>query len=336
MGARSLGDGALDVSMNSSLGALLYDDDDDECILASSILESSLFKHAGYDDIRLPKDQNERDASVDVAMRCETSRFHSMGVLKKVEGGSDCRLANGRRKRNPVLYLKLLLTNGFFVWFPTILNALATHNGQSTRVCEILEASILPAHNGTNVTVTTVCNDVISTDTFIRSIYIGLVFCSMYIIVGFLVDYVGKKIILVVVLTVTGACGIGAHLATSQQVAVVLFALFQMSGACIGLMNAVAVELFPTKYRAMAVCLSMMTGRAGSMVGTNLIGYLLTSNCGTSFYIFGGIVVVNGLICFTLPIPLLKRTTKVAPAPNTATNTPTTVDSTQYQTHEPA
>lgn len=94
-----------------------------------------------------------------------------------------------------------------------------------------------------------ICNDTIKSETFERSIYIGLVFCSMYMIVGFLVDFLGKKIMLIVVLAVTGLCGIGAHLAYNQQLAVVLFAIFQMSGACIGLMNAVAVEIFPTKYR---------------------------------------------------------------------------------------
>ena len=71
----------------------------------------------------------------------------------------------------------------------------------------------------------------------------------MYIIVAVLVDYVGKKLILVVTLSVTGICAIAANLTYNQQIAVVLFAIFQMSGACIGLTNAVAVELFPTKYR---------------------------------------------------------------------------------------
>lgn len=88
-----------------------------------------------------------------------------------------------------------------------------------------------------------------NTATFELSIYIGLVFCSMYVIVGFLVDFMGKKLILIVVLSGTGLCGIGAHLAHNQHVAVVLFAIFQMCGACIGLTNAVTVELFPTKYR---------------------------------------------------------------------------------------
>lgn len=71
----------------------------------------------------------------------------------------------------------------------------------------------------------------------------------MYIIVAIFVNVVAKKYILLATLTITGLCGIGAHVIPHVQAAVTLFAIFQMSGACIGLMNAVSVELFPTKYR---------------------------------------------------------------------------------------
>lgn len=211
-------------------------------------------------------------------------------------------------------------TNGFYVWFPSILNSLANHgegNGDETRICDVLDAGKNLDSNGTLI-----CDDTIHTSTFERSIYIGLVFSSMYIIVGFLVDYLGKKLIVIVILFITGCCGIGAHWATNQQFAVVLFAIFQMSGACIGLMNAVAVELFPTKYRAMAICLSMMMGRVGSMVGSNLIGLFLDINCGAGFYMFGSILILNSLFCITLPN---KKTAanKIA------------IESTQNETHEP-
>ncbi|VVD01483.1 unnamed protein product [Leptidea sinapis] len=211
-------------------------------------------------------------------------------------------------------------TNGFYVWFPSILNSLINHEGPAARLCDILDAErTLPA-NGTDV----VCDDTINSATFELSIYIGLVFCSMYIIVGFIVDIVGKKSILITILTITGLCGFGAHLAPTQQIAVVLFAVFQMCGACIGLTNAVTVELFPTKYRAMAVCLSMMMGRVGSMTGSNLIGVFLSTNCGLSFYLFGGLIVACALLCFTLPG---KRR---SPAQLTKSNP------TRNQTHEPA
>ncbi|PZC82773.1 hypothetical protein B5X24_HaOG209871 [Helicoverpa armigera] len=209
-------------------------------------------------------------------------------------------------------------TNGFYVWFPSILNSLANHEGGETKICDVLDAGRDAVSNGTII-----CDDTIHTSTFERSIYIGLVFSSMYIIVGFLVDYVGKKPILVVILGFTGISGICAHLAYNQQLAVVLFAIFQMSGACIGLMNAVAVELFPTKFRAMAICLSMMMGRVGSMVGSNLIGLFLEVNCGAGFYLFGSIIIVNSLFCLTLPNKKRIPHKKIV------------VESTQNETHEP-
>lgn len=41
----------------------------------------------------------------------------------------------------------------------------------------------------------------------------------------------------------------------------------------------------------MAVGLSMMMGRVGSVLGSNLVGVLLETNCGVSFYFFGGLLV---------------------------------------------
>ncbi|XP_026759665.2 synaptic vesicle glycoprotein 2C-like [Galleria mellonella] len=213
-------------------------------------------------------------------------------------------------------------TNGFYVWFPTILNAVVNHDGGPMRICDILSSSSdVNSNNSTDIE----CNDTMNTATFQNSIYIGLVFSSMYLIVGFLVDFVGKKLILVVLLFSTGVCGICAQFAYNKQLAVVLFAVFQMSGACIGLMTAVAVEMFPTKFRAMALCLSMMMGRVGSMMGSNLIGVFLQTNCGVSFYLFGGIIILNSLFCLTLP----KKKKDKTPTKEIA------AEATQNETHEP-
>ncbi|KAH9643841.1 hypothetical protein HF086_018234 [Spodoptera exigua] len=192
-------------------------------------------------------------------------------------------------------------TNGFYIWFPTILNALGSQDSVNMKICDVIELTRAKAAADTLNSTTIICDDTIYTSTFERSIYVGLVFCSMYLIVAVLVDFVGKKYILVVTLTITGICAISANLVYDQQIAVVLFAIFQMSGACVGLTNAVAVQLFPTKYRGMAVCLSMMSGRTGSMVGSYLIGLFLDINCGAGFYLFGSLLVVNGLTCLTLP-----------------------------------
>lgn len=42
-------------------------------------------------------------------------------------------------------------TNGFYVWFPTILNSLANHEGGETSICAVLDASKVAAANSTEV-----------------------------------------------------------------------------------------------------------------------------------------------------------------------------------------
>lgn len=40
----------------------------------------------------------------------------------------------------------------------------------------------------------------------------------------------------------------------------------------------------------MAVSISMMFGRLGSIVGSNLVGVLLESNCSATFYLYSGFI----------------------------------------------
>lgn len=50
-----------------------------------------------------------------------------------------------------------------------------------------------------------------------------------------------------------------------------------------------AIVLFPTHVRAMAVCIILMSGRIGSVVGSNSIGFLIESNCELAFGITGSL-----------------------------------------------
>lgn len=43
--------------------------------------------------------------------------------------------------------------------------------------------------------------------------------------------------------------------------------------------------------RAMALCLILMTGRLGAMVGSNVVGVLLTYNCELIFIVMGGLLI---------------------------------------------
>lgn len=73
------------------------------------------------------------------------------------------------------------------------------------------------------------------------------------------------------------------------------FMALMLSGFSPNIVNAATVELYPTASRAMAVCISLMFGRIGSVVGSNTIARLLDNHCETAFYLSGTTLMGNKL-----------------------------------------
>jgi MFS transporter, VNT family, synaptic vesicle glycoprotein 2 len=51
----------------------------------------------------------------------------------------------------------------------------------------------------------------------------------------------------------------------------------------------------------MAVCISMMLGRFGSVASTNIIGFLLERNCELTYYIFSSFALICFGVSFVIP-----------------------------------
>ena len=66
-------------------------------------------------------------------------------------------------------------------------------------------------------------------------------------------------------------------------------------GVSLSLINATAVELFPTHLRGMAIATSILVGRMGTVVGANTIGFLLDWDCSYTYY-GTGVLVLGELI----------------------------------------
>lgn len=64
-----------------------------------------------------------------------------------------------------------------------------------------------------------------------------------------------------------------------------LLILFLCTGITGNVVNLSTVDLFPTALRAMAVCISLMFGRLGGVVGSNITALLLDSHCELAFYV---------------------------------------------------
>lgn len=84
----------------------------------------------------------------------------------------------------------------------------------------------------------------------------------------------------------TVAC-ILINFVTGYLASVISFSVFSSSGLAANIVMAVAVNLYPTQYRAMATSFILMCGRIGGVVGANIVGLLLESYC-TSIFYFGG------------------------------------------------
>lgn len=204
--------------------------------------------------------------------------------------------------------VRLFRTTGIVMWYPEILNAMSTyiikHPEKEVTLCSaLLEENIENANSSaideqvTKIIIIipgdfqtffklspTVCTDTVNTDVFYVSIIVGTAYASCYIIVGTIINIVGKKQMMygfLIISTLVGIVAQNVHGYTAIQISI---GIFLMGGAAIGVVNAIVVDLFPTEIRAMALSLSLMCGRLGAVTGSNVIGPLIYKACNFTFY----------------------------------------------------
>ncbi|XP_068086451.1 synaptic vesicle glycoprotein 2B isoform X2 [Anabrus simplex] len=153
-------------------------------------------------------------------------------------------------------------------------------------------------------TETSSCNPDVDLSVFQNTFILGIVNAASLYIVGHLIGPFSKKTILVTNLTLGGIAGfVLNYVYTMWEVLLVGGILVTLSGMCISLLVSTVVEMFPTHLRAMAVCLSLMIGRFGSVCINMLMGILLEANCTLMIFLMGGICTTCGLLCILLPSP---------------------------------
>lgn len=112
---------------------------------------------------------------------------------------------------------------------------------------------------------------------------------------------------IVFIMVVTGLSGVLCMITDIPIIQVYSFTALMSSGIPISVINAATVELYPTalrwvflfsfvhffhvkwylKNRAMAMCISLMFGRLGGVVGANTVALLLDNHCQSAFYLSG-------------------------------------------------
>ncbi|CAD7090048.1 unnamed protein product [Hermetia illucens] len=193
-----------------------------------------------------------------------------------------------------------LVSHGLYMWFPNILAWMVKHIDEDVTVYDVTQ---MEQHGDASNTTTntTECNSLVNVFTYEVLTVMGLVYTASYIVIGLLIKTIGKRMILGGWLLACGIAGIALYWARGFYLCAVLFIIFIGTGNCGGIVCTISVDYFPTEISALAMCLIMLIGRLGVVVGSNIYGLILEENCNILFYGLGSLVVILAILAMFLP-----------------------------------
>lgn len=198
-----------------------------------------------------------------------------------------------------------VVSAGMGLWFPDIINRLTTTNTVNSTVCEALDASVSNASASSDYqfsTADSTCNDNVNEQVFIYAITLGGLYTALYLAMSVLMRKLGRKCVVAFNLFFSGFSGIVLQFVDNPYAMVALFCSFLVfAGTSISVLNGATVSIFPTNVRAMAVCLSLMMGRLGSVFGSNLVGLIMEQNCTLTFFLFAAGSIICAVLTLFLP-----------------------------------
>uniref|UniRef100_A0A182Q7L5 Major facilitator superfamily (MFS) profile domain-containing protein n=1 Tax=Anopheles farauti TaxID=69004 RepID=A0A182Q7L5_9DIPT len=201
-----------------------------------------------------------------------------------------------------------LTSSGMYMFFPDILNRIAeqrTGGVDRITMCDAVYATRVDIHqlsdNATTIPRLELCNQKLDISAYEHSFVLEAIYAVGFAVMGLIINAVGRLPILVFVYGLCGTCGILIAFIDLPLLAIWFYLILLSCGFCISVVNACAIDLFPTNLRAMAVCISLLFGRLGSIVGSNLVGFLLDTHCELTFWISGLLLVVCGLLSLSIP-----------------------------------
>lgn len=175
---------------------------------------------------------------------------------------------------------------GMFLWFPDIVNRVSSYTEghrfyHKITICEIIQSKVI-----VNTPETLECNQVLDSSTYKITIYMQILFCIGSVLICFIIHLEKRRLIF----TNLFICGIFAIFMIFVKLpnhAVYFLLVAILCGLAVPVVNSATIDLYPTKLRAMALCLTSSMGRIGSVVGTNFVATFLDKHCSTTFWISG-------------------------------------------------
>ncbi|XP_050679330.1 synaptic vesicle glycoprotein 2B-like [Leptidea sinapis] len=193
------------------------------------------------------------------------------------------------------------------LWYPqlsTIVENYYKDTGHYSRFCEMIEHK--PNTSSTyTVSGNEICQPIISgSETYTNVIILGIASVLFVSVSGFVVNLMGHKLLLFIIMISCAICSGGLYFTNSSiQVALLISAtcaLMQTNGS---LQMNIVVRVFPTQLRALAFAIVIIVGRIGSLLGNVLFPVLLKMGCMAPFFTLSGASLCLSGLVFFLPDP---------------------------------
>ncbi|KAJ2947237.1 hypothetical protein O0L34_g16947 [Tuta absoluta] len=207
-----------------------------------------------------------------------------------------------------------ITNNSFLVWLPHIFNLVRLSLETSTgcgNICTLISTEVMEqdlAQNATlgndtmNITVAKtpdVCVGHIEDNVILTLIASQSIFAFLNFAISYLPHR--RKAVLITVLCSSALSGFCINLMPEPISSVVLFVVFTCTCLGMGILASFFVDLYPTSYRGMIACLSIMVGRSATFVGINLVGNLIFHHCQLTFYMWSLLVLSSAVAAIFLP-----------------------------------
>ncbi|KAI5635173.1 major facilitator superfamily domain-containing protein [Phthorimaea operculella] len=195
------------------------------------------------------------------------------------------------------------------MWFPELFERFSKftsiHQGVSASVCEVTASLTMMANSSDSDMPPDYANErkcIINDDVYVHTLIVALSCLPTALSVGLTINKIGKKVMLVLMLTTSGAAALGLNWVTSSLQNLILSCIFEAIVSCTeAVLFCVICEIFPTKVAATAMSVTVMCGRIGAIVGNVVFGALVDKHCVVPIYMFGTLLISSGLLCIILP-----------------------------------
>uniref|UniRef100_A0A1I8P9Y1 Major facilitator superfamily (MFS) profile domain-containing protein n=1 Tax=Stomoxys calcitrans TaxID=35570 RepID=A0A1I8P9Y1_STOCA len=197
---------------------------------------------------------------------------------------------------------------GLYMWFPHFINAMGefmkNNPNEKGYLCDIIHEKDLSLNVKNDNQTTLDCPDKLENITYAYAVLMDILYLLSFAILTFLVNRINKNFIMFIVILFCSGCGLVAIWTANVSISAILYVIFFVVAIGINILGAITVDLYPTQLRGMAMCVSLMIGRLGSVIGTYIVGVLIANNCELTFYIPCCAMMICGFLILLLPRPI--------------------------------